>query len=197
MPYIADEHQYIDQATGVFRNKIGAKTQAKLDKAEAEITYIVITTLVQGSRVERLTFNTQLLKDVHKEIFRDIYAWAGNFRTVVMSKGDSTFANPEFIQSELDKLSKKLSHDARLNGRKDEFIDALVYYYAELNFIHPFREGNGRAIRTFLSLLAKKYDYVIAWNNMDPDENINACREAMHGRDRKMHDLLTRITSRI
>jgi cell filamentation protein len=52
-------------------------------------------------------------------------------------------------------------------------------YYDLLNFVHPFREGNGRAIRTFLSLLAKKYGYVIAWDKMDKAENIRVCEWAM------------------
>lgn len=69
MPYDINEDPYVDKTTGVLRNKIGAKTQAALDKAEAEITYVIIATLTIGSSVGGLQFDSRLLRDVHKEIF--------------------------------------------------------------------------------------------------------------------------------
>jgi fido (protein-threonine AMPylation protein) len=150
-----------------------------LDRAEADISYTVIYTLVQGSRVNRLVFDTRLVSEIHKEIFRDIYTWAGEFRKEVTSKGGSTFTHPDNIGPQLDEITSSMESDGRLSGKRALSVDAITVYYDLLNFVHPFREGNGRAIRTFLSLLAKKYGYVIAWDKMDKAENIRVCEWAM------------------
>lgn len=195
MTYVSNEHLYIDPNTGVFRNKIGAKTQAKLDRAEAEISYIAITTLVQGSRVQKLVFDTKLLQDVHREIFRDIYTWAGEFRKELTSKGKTTFAHPDFIKPALDDIFQKMSNDNHLGKSFEETVNALADYYGDINAVHPFREGNGRAIRTFMSLLAKKHRCLIAWDKMDADENVHVCESAMKLHMEPMYKMFHQITA--
>lgn len=193
MPYLSNEHLYIDPETGVFRNKLGAKTQAQLDKSEADITYAIIATLEQGSRVKKLIFNAQLLRELHEEIFRDIYDWAGELRKEVISKGNSTFAHPDHIARCLEDALKGVEQDSRLNGSREDLVEALSEYYGELNAVHPFREGNGRAIRTFLFLLAHKHGHTIAWGEMDPDENIRACTLAMSKDMSAMTKMLSKL----
>ena len=198
MSYDIDVDPYINPKTGILFNKVGAKTQKQLDKAEAEITYIVIATLTIGSRPDTLTFNTQLILDIHKEVFRDIYKWAGLTRTHDISKGTSYFAHAQFIQSSLDSLTRELQNDTRFQSdNTDDVVNGLTHYYAELNAIHPFREGNGRTARTFLRLLALKNGYDIEWAKMEKDANIQASIESIKGNNVPLHAMLSPIVIKI
>lgn len=182
---------YIDPKTGILRNKVGARTQAELDKVESEITYIVIATLTRGSVVDSLVFDTALLMDVHHEIFRDIYPWAGKIRTQDISKETALFAHAEYIQAGLETIFQQLNQEIDIGTRgRRIFVERLAYYYGELNAIHPFREGNGRTIRTFLRLFSIKHGYDINWERLDAERNITACQEALHGRLDAMAALL-------
>ena len=66
---------------------------------------------------------------------------------------------------------------------KDEFINRLAYFYDQLNYIHPFREGNGRAQRVFWTRLAKDANYEIDWSLVVGDENDEASRIAAETMD--------------
>lgn len=196
MSYDIDVDPYINPNTGVLRNKLGAKTQSQLDHAEAEITYIAIATLTFGSRPDKLVFNTELLLDVHKEIFRDIYSWAGQIRTHDISKGASYFTHAQYIRQSLDSLLSDIKSDEKLDSSDmNEFIERIAYYYGELNAIHPFREGNGRAIRTFLRLLALSRGYDIEWAKMDGEENIAASSESIKGNSQRMHAMIAALVA--
>lgn len=198
MAYDISADPYLNPKTGILFNKVGAKTQKQLDKAEAEITYIVIATLTIGSQPEKLTFNTQLLLDTHEEIFRDIYKWAGKPRIYDISKGNSYFAHVQFIVPSLNTLMDIIQQDTLMkSGRIEDTVEALTYYYSELNAIHPFREGNGRTSRTFLRLLALKHGYDIEWARMEKDENINASIKAINGDTTALRAILTSIVVKL
>jgi cell filamentation protein len=198
MPYDINEDPYVNPRTGILRNKVRAKTQAQLDKVEGEITFVAIATLTKGSNLDNLKFDSDLLCDVHNEIFRDIYSWAGTIRTHDISKDSEYFAHAAYIQPAMGSLSKELTNDNILSsGDKTAVIDRLTYYYSEYNAIHPFREGNGRAIRTFLRLLALRHGYDIEWNDMGKEENIIASKEAMVKDPIKMRSMLNRLVTAI
>jgi len=182
----------------MLQNKIGAITQSQLNKIEAEITYIIITTLTVGSRPDKLKFDYQLLCDMHKEIFGDIYKWAGKIRTQDISKEESYFAHATYIQPSLEALLRELNGDRRLESKDSRvFIQRIAYYYSELNAVHPFREGNGRVIRTFLRLLALKYNYDIDWSKMDPDDNVEASKKALSGDVVPMRKMLSGLITKL
>ena len=195
MPYDITDDPYIDPKTGILRNKIKAKTQSALDRAEADITYIAIFTLSTGSRVGSLKFDAALLKDVNKEIFYDIYEWAGEYRTYDISKGNSYFAHAAYIESSVNDLfGAGVENDKDLLSRnRDRVVGRLAHYYGELNAIHPFREGNGRTARTFLRLLALRHGYDIEWLNLDPQENIQASIEAMSSGNERLVAMIDKL----
>ncbi len=92
---------------------------------------------------------------IHRHLFQDVYAWAGEFRTVALSKEGSVFCYPAYIPREMDRLFTDLKRAAFLkNAALDEFVGSAAHFVAELNAIHPFREGNGRTQTTFLVMLA-------------------------------------------
>lgn len=114
------------------------------------------------------------LRHLHYFLFQDVYAWAGKFRTVPIVKGSSFFARPEHIGPELQKLLVQLAGEQFLQ-RKDSktFCERAAHYFGEINALHPFREGNGRAQREFIRELAVEAGYDIAWDLVTHDEMLN------------------------
>ncbi len=190
MVYDTDIDPYLDPATGVLRNSLGITNADELAKAEANITTVAIAALAE----EPVTGNFDLahLKAVHKQLFGSIYPWAGELRKVEMVKGKTRFANVDFLAQAAAQLFDNLHAENLLNGLADkDYIRRLAHYYSELNILHPFREGNGRTQRAFFTLLAAQSGRHIAWDLMDPAENLAASIEAYKGNGSNLVKLLT------
>jgi len=71
-----------------------------------------------------------------------------------------------------------------------DYVSRLAHYYSEVNILHPFREGNGRTQRAFFTLLAAKSGRYIAWELMDPAQNLAASIEAYQGNENDLIKLL-------
>jgi cell filamentation protein len=128
----------------------------------------------------------------------DVYAWAGTFRTVDISKGDSLFAIHRFIVPSLVATFDELKGERFLSGLAVErFCQRAAYYLSELNAVHPFREGNGRTQREFLRELALACDYRLDWTKTTKAEMAEASRESLRKGSRMLEPLIQRVTSRI
>ena len=85
------------------------------------------------------------------------------------------FYPPNLIDRELDKVFAKIKEKNMIKETDEEKVfDNLAYVMAELNIIHPFREGNGRSIREFIRLMAKRMGYDLNWGNVDKEELLEA-----------------------
>lgn len=185
--YDAVEDPYCYPGTTVLKNKLHLKDQAELDSFEAEIT---AQRAEEALPAGRLTYSHY--RAIHRHLFQDVYDWAGKIRTVRISKGSSMFCFPDSIHREMSKLFRAL---AGQNGFRDtaanEFAEKAAHFLAELNAIHPFREGNGRTQLTFLILLAETAGHPLALERLDPDKVMQAMIESFGGRE----DLLARVLS--
>ncbi len=115
-----------------------------------------------------------------------------------MTKDKTSFARTDHIVASAKKVFSKLAEEDYLDGLgSDEFIERLAHYYSELNVIHPFREGNGRAIRTLLTMLAENLGWSIAWNEISPQENVTACIAAYNNDEMPLRDMLRKIVEPI
>ena len=120
-------------------------------------------------------FDINHFTSIHKFLFEDIYDFAGLFRTENISKDYFQFAGWQFIEDELNKLLDKLKEENYLaNLSKEDFSKRLAYYWAEINVLHPFREGNGRTTREFLRQLALKNGYLLNLHKIKSKELLNA-----------------------
>lgn len=190
MPYSVGKDPYLDKNTGVLRNLLGNMTTASLDETEADIASSEIA-IIEQNKLQPANLDYAFYLSLHKQIFGAIYDWAGQLRTVEVSKGNTSFARVQYLQTNLQELFEELRQDNYLNGlAHDELINGLAYYYGELNVLHPFREGNGRTNRTFLSVLAASHGYHIAWDQMDPAENVAASIASYNGNEAPMQLLL-------
>jgi cell filamentation protein len=121
---------------------------------------------------------------IHHHLFQDVYRWAGQFRTVRVTKGDSTFCYPENIAAEMRKLFQGFRDQNYLRGRTEEnFPESAAHFLAELNAIHPFREGNGRSQLTFLMLVAEQAKHPFNLERLEPERFLSAMISSFKGNE--------------
>ena len=143
-------------------------------------------------------FDAPHLQRIHRHILQDVYPWAGEFRTVDMRKeGEFWFCRREFIEQSLIDLFNKLSGENKLKATMPEqFGSRAGYYLSELNAIHPFREGNGRAQREFIRELGLHAGLHVNWARVLQQEMYAVSVASFQkGDHRLLGDLITRITT--
>jgi cell filamentation protein len=182
------EDPYSDPVTGVLYNKLRLGTAAELEAAEREITHAALI-LLDESPVSP-SYDLPHLREIHNRIFGDIYEWAGQIRTVAIAKG-AMFCLPQYIDSSAAVIFGELHHENCLRGlRRDTFVGRLAYYLGEVNALHPFREGNGRAQRAFFGQLARDAGFTLAWQHLDSVRNVAASAAIMRGDLEPMREML-------
>lgn len=160
---------YFFEDCDIIKNKLNIKNYTDLMNADVDLTTLRTSDLFLHPIRGR--FGTAHLKKIHKYMFQDIYYFAGEIRKENISKGNTFFCRCEFIIENLDSIFKKLQKENFLKGLNlDEFCNRCSYFMAELNLIHPFREGNGRVIREYIRLLALKAGYKIEWYKVDSNK---------------------------
>ncbi|MGK7376786.1 Fic/DOC family protein [Planococcus sp. 1R117A] len=134
---------------------------------------------------------------IHQYILQDVYPFAGELRKEMISKGSSSFAHPKFIEPELHKIFTELAAENYLKDLpRERFIPRLAYFLAELNALHPFREGNGRTVREFARQLAINAGYQLEWEKIpEPAEIINAFVDSFNANNNRLENLLDEIIS--
>ena len=171
--YTTTQSLYCYPDTNILKNKLNIKDFELLKKAEEEITAVKQLELLQNPI--RGNFTKTHLLSIHKFIFEDIYPFAGKMRKEQISKADTMFYPPNLIDRELNKVFAQIKDKNMLKEKdEDKIFDNLAYVMAELNIIHPFREGNGRTIREFIRLMAKKSGYDLNWGNATKNEILEA-----------------------
>ena len=171
--YTEAQSLYCYPDTNILKNKLNIKDFELLKKAEEEITAVKQLELLQNPI--RGNFTKTHLLSIHKFIFEDIYPFAGKIRKEQISKADTMFYPPNLIDRELNKVFAQIKGKNMLKEKdEDKIFDNLAYVMAELNIIHPFREGNGRTIREFIRLMAKKSGYDLNWGNATKNEILEA-----------------------
>lgn len=100
----------------------------------------------------------------------------------------------ELIDVCMDQLMLELKNEDYLNGlSREDFIGRLAYYLGEMNTIHPFREGNGRAGRAFIRELARRNGHKLTLENIDTAEMIKASDKAFHHEYEALENLLAKV----
>lgn len=194
--YDAGSDPYTDKATGILRNKFGITDQNELDDAESDITSLEIVGLMVNGMPLNSAISFEVMKKIHKQLFGDIYTWAGEIRTINLEKDSTKFCEYRFIESEGARIFDELAAEnlQEVAGDSKRYIERIAYYCSELNALHPFREGNGRTLRTLISILVmNESGQTIAWDRMDPQENIDACIYAYHRDNSKIEKMLQSI----
>ena len=157
---------YVDPESGLLANSLGITDADGLRLAEADYSSLGLATLLRSGF--RPSYTPEDLRAIHRELFGAVYPWAGEFRTVEIRKStalDSPIFMPSAnVENALGITLSALDAEDRLVGLDDdEFASKLASYFNDLNYIHPFREGNGRTQRVFWSLVAAEGGRRIDW----------------------------------
>ena len=147
-------------------NKLGLTSSADLAREEERISKKKAIELFESGTLDKLEAGTfDSLKAIHKYLFEDIYDFAGELRTVNISKGNFRFAPLMYLESALENINKM----------PQATFDEIVEKYVEMNIAHPFREGNGRSTRLWLDLIFKnELHKVVDWSKVDKEDYLMA-----------------------
>ena len=188
---------YVDPLTGVLNNKRGISNQELLEDAERILTTLRLKELAVKPVTGRFDFNH--LKRIHKYIFQDIYEWAGKSRTVEIGKEDTPlFCLAMHIHNTQLEIFERLKAEEYLLGLDTgQFAKRTAYYLGQINALHPFREGNGRAQREFIRQLARKAGYDLSWSRIafQQERMIDASLRSMHIDDGELETLIREALS--
>jgi cell filamentation protein len=185
---------YLDPVSGVLRNLLGITDSGELAEVEAALS---ASRLIDLER-RRLpgSYDLNHLRAFHRYILGDVFGWAGELRTVSIAKG-SLFCLPQHLASAAADVFGRLAAADRLRGlNREQFIGRIAEFLADVNALHPFREGNGRAQRAFFSQLAHDAGHHIDWIRMDPERNIVASAAAHHGNLTPLTEMLSDLIDR-
>lgn len=157
---------YFDYENNVLKNKPNITNADELAELEYKLTTIRTTELMIVNPPDKLTMQTY--KSIHHHLFQDIYEWAGYYRSVNLSKGNTNFLSPQFFANSEHEIDQQISKYIKLlNLSSKNVCRELSKILIDLNYMHPFREGNGRTQREFIRQLAhvKGFDINISYNN--------------------------------
>ena len=147
-------------------NKLGLADSTELAREEERISKKKALELFENGMLEKLEPGKfSALKAIHKYLFDEIYEFAGEVRTVNISKGSFRFAPLMYLENALESIDKM----------PQSTFDEIVEKYVEMNIAHPFREGNGRSTRIWLDLIFKaELHKVVDWSKVDKDDYLLA-----------------------
>lgn len=150
----------------VITNKLGITDSPTLAREEERISKKSAARLFEQNLLNKMSSGTwTTLQDIHKVLFQDIYDFAGELRTVNISKGNFRFV-PVMYLSEAVKTIESMPQNS---------FDEIVEKYVEMNVAHPFREGNGRSMRLWLDhMLCVELQKTIDWSQIDKETYLSA-----------------------
>lgn len=166
--------------TTVLVNKLDIRDQELLTKAESILVTSCSARIEKEIKFKNVDF--EFYKNIHRQIFGDLYEWAGTLRTINISKKGTVFCEYTDLENIGRLKFERLKNQDFLRNMSDsDFLDELTDLYHELNMLHPFREGNGRTLRLFVTLLVRYTGRDIDFTKCDTDMLIIAAVKAAQG----------------
>ena len=161
----------------VLKNKLGIRNTGKLELTEREF---VTERIAQG--VPEGNFALVHLQAIHKHLFQDVYEWAGQIRTVEISKGTDQFQPRQYIETGMADVHRRIVGAGYLRGTDATgFARQAGKFIGDVNYVHPFREGNGRTQAQYLKQLTERSGHRLDLAKLEPARWIEASRQAHKG----------------
>ena len=147
-------------------NKLNITDSTELARMEEKVSKKKAAQLFENGYLDKYEAGTfKMLSAIHRYLFEEIYDFAGEIRTVNISKGNFRFAPVMYLKAALENVEKM----------PQSTFDEIVEKYVEMNIAHPFREGNGRSTRIWLDLMLKKeLNMVVDWSSVDKEDYLMA-----------------------
>jgi len=174
--YVDADYTYTDPKTGILRNLA--------DITDKDVLLFFESGAV-AKRIQELYENPikivgiDSLFEIHRHLFQDVYSWAGKKRKVEISKAGKQFFPTTHFDTAFRYIDSLVSDYKNISqNNKPQIAEKLADILDNVNYLHPFREGNGRTQREFLRLLALEKDLTL---NLNPPDNKNVYEQYMHG----------------
>ncbi len=172
---------YLYPNSTVLRNKLGLKNAKQLDQVERRLVAQRMAEDIPDGR-----FELKHLRAIHKHLFQDIYDWAGEIRRVELAKDGNQFQFRRFIETGMADVHGRLERADYLKSlTATEFSAQAGEIVGDVNYVHPFREGNGRVQLQYLRLLAEQAGHPIDLSKIDAARWL-AASKAAHGGNHKL-----------
>jgi cell filamentation protein len=168
---MSDVDPYLIPGTGVLRNLVNADSVQAL--ADAENDWVTFRFLQLQATPLTAEGTVKQLQWIHHFLFHDMYEWAGQIRTIDMSKGGGSVFQPlQLFDTGAQYAETTLRDDHMLQGLdRERFIERLAVSFDNFNTLHPFREGNGRTQHVFWTLIARDAGWGLDWSQVSKHEN--------------------------
>ena len=152
-------------------NKLNITDSTELARMEEKISKKKAVELFENEYLNQCEVGTfHMLAAIHKYLFDEIYDFAGKIRTVNIAKGNFRFAPVMYLKTAIENIEKM----------PQTTVDEIIEQYVQMNIAHPFREGNGRAIREFMRLLFLHNGYVVQWDAVDVEALLSAMIDSVY-----------------
>lgn len=186
--YIDLDYTYTDPKTGILRNIADITDPDDLLFFES----VAVAKRIQELYEKPIKIQgTDSLLSIHKHLFQDVYSWAGKKRKVEISKAGKQFFPTTHFDNAFRFIDTLISDYKRISkGDKIQIAEKLAEILDNVNYLHPFREGNGRAQREFLRLLALEKGLIL---NLNPPDNKKVYDQYMQGTISSDVKILTKL----
>lgn len=154
-------------------NLLDVESIDELEQLERVAFYISSSKLENNGLDFLLPLSSASIKELHTQLFKNIYTFAGEIRDVSLMKGQTRFCEPVYIENQLKEICREINVENEWNSLECA-ARHLAYIKTELNMIHPFREGNGRTIRLIIREIAKYKGFTWHFEILDSDEYLEA-----------------------
>lgn len=166
--YGTGQDPYCYPGTRTLRNRLEILDDTLLNQAEREVSESAAAHEIEYCPPP---YNLAAPQKIHQQLFDEVYDWAGHVRNIDISKDDTRFCTVSRIEPEAAKLFEALAQRNWLTGlEREDLIKVVAELYGDLNMVHPFKEGNGRAQRILFEHIIVNAGYAISWWGVQPDE---------------------------
>lgn len=174
---MTEDTLYLYPGSAVLRNKFGIVDKERLEQIER---LFVVERAAEG--IPKGGFDLAHLRTIHRHLFQDVYEWAGELRKIEIAKDGHQFQFRQYLETGMADVTRRLQKANFLKGlSRADFVGKAGEIMGDVNYVHPFREGNGRTQLYFLEQLAQQAGHPIDLRRLDPKRWIAASRAAHKG----------------
>lgn len=175
--YDSINSKYTYKNSETLKNKLDIKDEKKLKEYETKMVAVKLAILMKENKIK--TFDEEHFKYIHNFLFCDVYEFAGKYREENITKENFLFSDYRYIEENVKLIFKKINLEKLRQISFEELVKFISELMTDLNVLHPFREGNGRATREFIRQLLNEIDYDINFFEIDYNDILNASIKAV------------------